>query len=171
VEAFEQAEGRFVIRVSHLRGADSFGCDLLSVGSPAERDKALRDQSINEANILRHIEVKGRSSRTGEVELTDNEYLAAKRLGPGYWLYRVYVDPYRRGHFEVALLRDPLKSGAVRLVPRFNLAEGSGATWFRMVETVEDQATGEESNRAAEEAAADSGSNPPTVAGPVAISS
>lgn len=139
VEAFEQAEGRFVIPVSHLRGADSFGCDLLSVGSAEVRDKAIREQSINNADILRHIEVKGRSSRTGEVELTDNESLAAKRLGTGYWLYRVYVDPNRQGHYEVALLNDPLKSGAVRLVPRFNLSVGSGATWFTMVETVDDQ--------------------------------
>jgi hypothetical protein len=149
VEAFEQAEGRFAIRVSHLRGADSFGCDLLSVGSPDVRDKAIEEKSIDEADILRHIEVKGRSSRTGEVELTENELLAAKRLTTAYWLYRVYVDPNVRGRYEVALLNDPLKSGAVRLVPRFNLAEGTGAKWFRMVETVEKAAPQEDELRQA----------------------
>jgi hypothetical protein len=82
VEAFERAEDRFVIPVSHLRGEGGFGCDLLSVGSAEVRDAAMKARSINEADILRHIEVKRRSSRSGEVELTDNEFQAAKRLAP-----------------------------------------------------------------------------------------
>jgi len=138
VDAFERDAGRFVIQVSHLRGADSFGCDLVSVASEAVRDKAMAEQSITEADIARYIEVKGRSSRTGEVELTDNEHRAAKRLGSRYWLYRVFVDPGRESHFEVAVLSDPLNSNAVRTVTRFDLVEGSGATWYSMVETVED---------------------------------
>jgi hypothetical protein len=138
VDAFERDAGRFVIQVSHLRGADSFGCDLVSVESEVVRDKAIAEESITEADIVRHIEVKGRSSRTGEVELTDNECRAAKRLGSRYWLYRVFVDPSRESHFEVAVLSDPLNSNAVRTVTRFDLVEGSGATWYSMVETVED---------------------------------
>jgi hypothetical protein len=138
VDAFERDSGRFVIQVSHLRGADSFGCDLLSVASEAVRDKAMAEQSISEADIVRHIEVKGRSSRTGEVELTDNEYRAAMCLGGRYWIYRVFVDPSHEAHFEVAVLSDPLNSNAVRTVHRFDLVEGSGATWYSMVETVED---------------------------------
>jgi hypothetical protein len=138
VDAFERNAGRFVIQVSHLRGADSFACDLVSVVSEAVRDKAMADQSITEADIVRHIEVKGRSSRRGEVELTENEYRAAQRLGARYWLYRVFVDPNREAHFEVAVLSDPLNSTAVRTVTRFDLEEGSGATWYSMVETVED---------------------------------
>jgi hypothetical protein len=138
VDAFERDTGRFVIQVSHLRGSDSFGCDLVSVASEAVRDKAMAEQSITEAEIMRYIEVKGRSSRTGEVELTDNEYRAAKRLASRYWLYRVFVDPSSESHFEVAVLSDPLNSNAVRTVTRFDLAEGSGATWYSMVETVED---------------------------------
>ena len=93
VDAFERHAGRLIIQVSHLRGADSFGCDLLSVASEAVRDKAMTEQSIAEAEIVRYIEVKGRSSRTGEVELTDNEYRAARRLGSRYWLYRVIRQP------------------------------------------------------------------------------
>jgi hypothetical protein len=110
VDAFEREAGRFIIPVSHLRGADSFGCDLVSVASQAVHDKAMAEQSITDADIVRHIEVKGRSSRTGEVELTDNEYRAAKRLRSRYWLYRVFVDPSRESHFEVAVLNDPLNS-------------------------------------------------------------
>jgi hypothetical protein len=138
VDAFEQDAGRFVIQVSHLRGADGYGCDLVSVASEEVRDKAMAEQSITEADIVRYIEVKGRSSRTGEVELIDNEYRAAKRLRSRYWLYRVFVDPNRESHFEVAVLNDPLNSNAVRTVTRFDLVEGSGATWYSMVETVED---------------------------------
>lgn len=138
VDAFERDAGRFVIPVSHLRGADSFGCDLVSVASEAVRDKAIAEQSISEADIVRHIEVKGRSSRRGEVELTDNEDRAARRLGSRYWLYRVFVDPSREAHFEIAVLSDPLNSNAVRIVTRFDLEEGSGAIWYSMVETAED---------------------------------
>jgi hypothetical protein len=138
VDAFERDAGRFVIEVSHLRGADSFGCDLVSVASEAVRDKAIAEHAITEADIVRHIEVKCRSSRTGEVELTDNEHRAAKRLGGRYWLYRVFVDPGLESHFEVAVLSDPLNSNAVRTVTRFDLVEGSGATWYSLVETVED---------------------------------
>jgi hypothetical protein len=138
VDAFERHAGRFIIQVSHLRGADSFGCDLVSVASEAVRDKAMTEQSIPEADIVRYIEVKGRSSRTGQVELTDNEYRAAKRHGTRYWLYRVFVDPTRGSQFEIAVLSDPLNSKAVRMVTRFDLVEGSGATWYSMVETVED---------------------------------
>jgi hypothetical protein len=160
VEAFEHDEGRFVIRVSHLHGADGFGCDLLSVGSAEVRDAALHAQSINEADILRYIEVKGRSSRTGEVGLTDNEERAAKRLGARYWLYRVYVDPNREAHYEVATLSDPLNSNAVRTVTRFDLAEGSGAAWFTMVEVADDEAPDVgESKSAADRAAVESGRN------------
>jgi hypothetical protein len=138
VDAFERHAGRSVIQVSHLRGSDSFGCDLVSVVSEDIRDKAISEQSISESDIARYIEVKGRSSRTGEVELTDNEYRAAKRLCGRYWVYRVFVDPSQEARFEVALLSDPLNSNAVRSVTRFDLVEGSGATWYSMVETSED---------------------------------
>lgn len=88
----------------------------------------------------------------GEVELTDNEYRAAKRLGQGYWLYRVYVDQNRESHFELALLCDPLNSAAGRMVTRFDLAQGSGTAWFTMVETV------------VEEPSPDAGASNPAVA-------
>lgn len=75
VEAFERHEGRFTIPVAHLRGSDAFGCDLLSVASEAIQDKAIAEQVICEAAILRYIEVKGRSSRTGQVELSSTASL------------------------------------------------------------------------------------------------
>ncbi len=139
VEAFEKHQGRFLISVSHLRGADGFGCDLISVASEVVRDQAIAQKSVSHGDVLRYIEVKGRSSRTGEVELTDNEYRAAERENTHYFLYRVYVDPNRVGHYEIAVLDDPLNSKAVRTVTRFDLAEGSGANWFTCSEVREDQ--------------------------------
>lgn len=139
VDAFERHEGRFIIPVGHLHGSDGFGCDLLSVACEAIRDKALTETSINDTDIERYIEVKGRRSRTGEVEISDNEYRAAQRRRERYWLYRVFVDPLRAAHYEVAVLSDPLNSNAVRQVTRFNLAQGSGASWYSMAETVEEE--------------------------------
>jgi hypothetical protein len=144
VEAFERYEGRFIVPVSHLRGSDGFGCDLLSVASKAIRDLAMADHSITDADILRYIEVKGRSSRAGDVELSDNEYATAKRVAGRYWLYRVFVDPNKEAHFQVALLCDPLNSHAARTVTRFHLAEGSGASWYSLVEKPEDEPKADE---------------------------
>ena len=89
--------------------------------------------------------------------------LAAQRLRTAYWLYRVYVDPNREAHYEVALLPDPLNSNAVRTVTRFDLVEGSGAKWFAMVDTVDDKAAAGDgkSKYAADQVAAESSSDVP----------
>jgi hypothetical protein len=110
-------------------------------------------RSINQADIIRHIEVKGRSSRAGEVELTENEYRAAEQLRERYWLYRVFVDPNRESHYEIAVLCDPLNSNAVRTVTKFDLATGSGAAWYTMIEKIEDDTRTEppQSDRQTEE--------------------
>ena len=139
VEAFEKNQGRYVIPVSHLRGTDGFGCDLISVASEDIRNQTITRLAVNETDVLRYIEVKGRSSRTGEVELTGNEYRAAECKSERYFIYRVYVDPNRTGHYEVAVLCDPLNSKAVRTVTRFDLAEGSDAVWFTCCEVSDDQ--------------------------------
>lgn len=130
VTAFEESQGRLVIPVSHLHGTEGFGCDLLSVNSLEVRDAFRSTGRIGESDISRYIEVKGRSSRTGEVELIENEERAARLYTSRYWIYRVYVNPRSSTEYEVALLSDPLGSGAVRTVTRFDLVAGSGATFF-----------------------------------------
>ena len=45
--------------------------------------------SVNQSGTRRAIEVKGRA-RTGDVELSDNEWAKACNLRDGYWLYAVY---------------------------------------------------------------------------------
>ncbi len=140
VEAFERqdGEGRFVIDVSHIRGSEGFGCDLLSMSSEDVKEKALASGEISEGEVDRFIEVKGRSSRTGEVELTENEYRAAERLGNRYFLYRVFVDPSDSSVYEVAVLQNPVRSSATRTVTRFDLSKGSGAVWYALEEVTEE---------------------------------
>lgn len=140
IEDFERQDGtgRFVIDVSKIQGKDGLGCDLISVKSQDLKEKALTDRVICESNIERFIEVKGRSSRTGDVELTENEYNAAQKHKERYYLYRVFVDPVNPSIYEVAILQDPVHSNATRTVTRFDLSRGSGAVWYGLEETVEE---------------------------------
>lgn len=121
-----------------MRGSDGFGCDLISVASEAVKEKALAASEIAESEVVRFIEVKGRSARTGEVELTDNEYEAAERQKERYFLYRVFVDPSDPSVYEVAVLQDPVHSSATRTVTRFDLSKGSGAVWYALEEVTEE---------------------------------
>lgn len=125
---------RFTLRVSHLRGYEAFGCDILSFADEARRDRASAEQSVAIGDIERFIEVKGRASRSAPVELTDNERSAAVRYGPKYFIYRVYADPSRPGFHELAILKDPVSSPGQRAETRYSysLAAHSGAEWFRM---------------------------------------
>jgi hypothetical protein len=52
------------------------------------------------------------------------------------------VDPKCPGHYETAVLCDPLGSKAVRTVTRFDLAAGSGAEWFSCRRAAEGRDTG-----------------------------
>lgn len=133
VEQYERHEGRFPIRVSHIHGSDGFGCDLLSLDSEDALARATESGIVRDETILRYIEVKGRSSRAGQIELTDNELRRAEREAQRYFLYRVFRDPDHTTQFEIGVLADPVNSKAVRQVTRFDLAEGSGAQWYQMV--------------------------------------
>lgn len=139
VEAYERLEGRYPIRVNHLHGSEAFGCDIISVGSAEEYEAVLAQREVQEARIARYIEVKGRSSRSGEIELTDNEYRKAESARERYFLYRVFRDPDDTARFEVAILADPVHSKAVRQITRFDLSDGSGATWYAMIDVPEDE--------------------------------
>lgn len=137
VEEYEKLEGRFPVRVSHLHGADGFGCDIIGLTSASAYERAREHREVSSSDIARFIEVKGRSSRSGEVELTENEFTNAETESTRYFLYRVFRDPENTDRFEVAILANPVNSNAVRQVTRFDLSAGSGADWFEMV-TVEE---------------------------------
>jgi len=78
VIAHEREHGRHPEDVSARR--DGSGFDIRSVGL---------DVTTGDLEI-RRIEVKGRSSPTGDVGLYRTEWRAAERFGPGFWLYIVY---------------------------------------------------------------------------------
>src|SRR5437588_13087754 len=70
--AWERAHGREPVDVPSAR--DGSGFDIRSL----------------EGDQVRRIEVKGRSSLTGDVGLYRTEWYAAQRFRAGYWLYVVY---------------------------------------------------------------------------------
>jgi len=69
---FELSEGRKPEDVSNIKG---LGFDIRSYNKIGE--------------IVRYIEVKARAGK-GEISITHNEWLKAKRFGKDYWLYIVY---------------------------------------------------------------------------------
>lgn len=140
VEDYERLEGRYPIRVSHLHGSEAFGCDIISLASAEEYERVLAHNEVEDSRIARFIEVKGRSSRSGEIELTENEYRKAESARQLYFLYRVFRDPDDTARFEVAILGDPVYSNAVRQVTRFDLSDGSGATWYAMIDVPDEEA-------------------------------
>lgn len=105
---FEEAEGqeRYPLEVAHLKGSDYFGCDLLSFATSEDRE-LFRSQSKPDENlVLRFIEVKGRGSEKGAINLEGNELAAARNHLDRFYLYRIYE--IQEGEFEVVVLNDPL---------------------------------------------------------------
>jgi hypothetical protein len=63
-------------------------------------------RSTGEGQEIRYIEVKGRAG-TGEVELSEREWLTAENLGEDYWLYivtEVIQNP------NIAVIRNPVRT-------------------------------------------------------------
>jgi hypothetical protein len=78
VMAYEREQGRQPVDVSQAR--DGSGFDIRSIRLGATPGDI----------VVRRIEVKGRSSGSGDVGLYRTEWFAAQRHGDGYWLYVVY---------------------------------------------------------------------------------
>ncbi|MCY4506785.1 MAG: DUF3883 domain-containing protein, partial [Acidobacteria bacterium] len=101
-QAHEETAGATVHDVSRPELArraglgDWPGFDLLSVSATGDR---------------RAIEVKGRS-RTGDIELSENEWAKACNLRDGYWLYAVYDCATPRP--RLVRVRDPFGKLLVR---------------------------------------------------------
>lgn len=136
VEAFEKLADppRYPIRVSHVRGLEGFGCDLVSVASEEIRDRILAAGMVEDSDVVRYIEIKGSGAKAGSIELDGNERRRAEQARARYFVYRVYVDITTPGRYEIGVLSDPLFSDAVQFVPRLNLGAGSGSQWFNVME-------------------------------------
>jgi hypothetical protein len=129
-EEFELQAGRFPLRVHNVVGARGFGCDLISFESEQDREDAKNAGAVDPTRIARFIEVKGRSSRLGAVELTENEQKAAHERGDRFFLYRVFISG--AGTVELAILGAPATSEAFRMVTRYEylLVVSQRTEWF-----------------------------------------
>ncbi len=107
---FEKEQGRFTLKVSHLKGEKAFGCDLLSFSS--EETKQSFEKGMDLRAVVRFIEVKGSSAVRGDITLRGNELKAAQDQANRYYLYRVYEDEDSQGTFELVELNDPLSCGS-----------------------------------------------------------
>jgi len=138
VMAYEISSGdvRYPILVNHIHGYESLGCDVISVSSEEIRENVIRTGRIDISQIERFIEVKGKTNRTGAVELTENQIEAAHKFGKRFYLYRVFLDPSSTNHYELAVLCDPIRSKAMKVyqLRQFDLREGSGSEWYELVE-------------------------------------
>jgi len=142
VELFEANANpeRYPIRVEHIKGFEAFGCDIVSVASKETKRLVEEGHTLNLADVLRFIEVKGRSNRTGLIELTENQLSSAETHKDRYFLYRVFRDPGDPAHYELAVLTNPADSKAKKVIrtTQFDLSAGSGADWFQIIEEVSD---------------------------------
>jgi hypothetical protein len=105
-ESFEQTQGRYALRVGHLRGDSAPGVDLLSFDSEANRDLFRNPETRDWNKVERFIEVKGRSSSTAKIDLKGNELEAARDHGDRYYLYRFFEEIDDK--FHVSILQNPM---------------------------------------------------------------
>ena len=74
-----------------------------------------------------------------DVAAASNEHGAAKKFTTRYFMYRVFVKRGPPLSYELAVLKDPVHSKAVRHIERFDLSEGSGADWFACTNVSDDE--------------------------------
>ncbi|MCX5636977.1 MAG: DUF3883 domain-containing protein [Planctomycetota bacterium] len=104
---FEEERGRYSLRVSAVQEYEGFGCDLVSFETNAEREKFKNPETRDLSLIVRFIEVKGRRSLSGAIEIAGNQLEAAKLWRDRFFIYRVYEAKEGR-EWQIAVLRDPM---------------------------------------------------------------
>jgi len=102
---FEESQERYAIKVSHIRGFEAYGCDILSFKS--EKEFILFKEKSNPDVVERFIEVKGSVNEKGSISLGGNELRSAQTYREKFFLYRIYEDE-ESGLFELIALGDPL---------------------------------------------------------------
>ncbi|MGE3726438.1 MAG: sacsin N-terminal ATP-binding-like domain-containing protein [Candidatus Sericytochromatia bacterium] len=120
-ERFELNQNRFPVRVSHLRGSEAFGCDIISFSSQDDAQSVSDGQEIV-GQIERWIEVKGSTQSSAEVKLTENENSKAQDVKEKYYIYRVYKgDEY----YRLSILNNPYYSDAKTIVYDLSKSEST----------------------------------------------
>jgi hypothetical protein len=90
VLVFEESEGRWPIKVSHIQGYEGPCCDAISFQTESDWLEYKTDSVSKSLLIQRFIEVKGRSSEKGAITIKGNELDAARVYAEHYYLYRLY---------------------------------------------------------------------------------
>lgn len=90
VMIFEESEGRYPIKVSHIQGYEGPRCDIISFQTEDDWLEYTADPISKSLLIKRFIEVKGRSNEKGAISMKGNELDAARVYAEQYYLYRLY---------------------------------------------------------------------------------
>lgn len=117
-KSFEESQGRYAEKVSHIRGLQGYGCDILSFETQEDLDSFKINN--NPDLVERFIEVKGSANEKGPVSLGGNELNSAKTHRENFFVYRVYEDE-KTGFFELIELSDPLNSESLAIHYEINL--------------------------------------------------
>lgn len=99
---FEVSQGRFPLYVGHLQGTGSYGCDWVSFCSQEDLE-AFQENPRRTELVARFIETK-----SGTVELTDNETRAAETRRARFYIYRIDFYSGLRDFAELTVVSDPL---------------------------------------------------------------
>lgn len=109
-KAMEFEEGdeppRYPLRVGQLTGASAFGCDILSFATHEDREIFRLGPGRDLGKVLRFIEVKGRKSEGGAIELKGNQRSAATTHNVHFFLYRLYKSA--PDQYQMSILGNPL---------------------------------------------------------------
>lgn len=117
-KSFEEFQGRCAEKVSHIRGLEGYGCDILSFKTQEDLNSFKRNN--NPDLVERFIEVKGSANEKGPVSLGGNELNSAQTHREKFFVYRVYEDE-KTGLFELIELSDPLNSEREALAIRYEI--------------------------------------------------
>jgi hypothetical protein len=115
---FESAQGRFPKLVSHLRGNDAYGCDIISFGT--EENLKTFDGSLDTRLIERFVEVKGSVNETGGIELKGNELESAGKYRDRFYIYRIFETDVT-GTFELVATANPLEVEVAAIKRQFEV--------------------------------------------------
>jgi len=115
---FEKEEKKYPMKISHIRGFDSFGCDILSFKS--ENDFNTFQKSNDPSLIDRFIEVKGSTSEKGSITLKGNQLRSAQTYRDRFFIYRIYEDE-STGIYDLVMVNDPLECERDALEPQYEI--------------------------------------------------
>ena len=102
---FEKCEGRVPVKVSHIHGSESYGCDIISFENEERRQQF--EKQKDPALIERYIEVKASTSEKNSITLKGNQLEAAQKHQEWFFLYRAYERFEDGTSYELVVLSDP----------------------------------------------------------------